>query len=233
MIGVLYRTLLRGVSSRARIGGFLAIGVVEIAVAMVIANQLLDDPTKMAAELVDKFGLTLVIPLAGLVFGTACLGDPIEDGTYVYLWLRPLQRWRVTVAAYLATLSLVIPLAVVPTVISGAIIDSSVIGGALAASMIAAVAYSAVFVLMGQVTQRSLIWGVAYLLILEQFIARGGKGLGFISVHSHAVSVLAKSVDRRIALDYFSLPVAVVVPVLFTVGWIVLSSTHQRRMSVM
>lgn len=233
MMFVLYRTLLRGVSSRARIGGFLAIGLVEIGVAMVIANQALDDPVKIAAELVDKFGLTLVIPLAALVFGTACLGDPIEDGTYVYLWLRPVQRWRVTVAAYLATLSLVIPLAVVPTVISGALIDSSVAVAALVASLIAAIAYSAVFVLLGQVTQRSLIWGVAYLLILEQFISRGGKGLGFISVHSHAVSVLAKLADRRIVLDYFSLPVAVIVPLLFTAGWIVFSSTYQRRMSVM
>ena len=102
-----------------------------------------------------------------------------------------------------------------------------------AASLLAAVAYCAVFVLLGQVTQRSLIWGVAYLLIFEQFISRGGKGLGFVAVHSHAVSVLSKTVgDVDIQLDYFSRPVAVGVALGFTVAWLVWSSVQQNRMSV-
>ena len=230
----LYRTLLAGCSSRARIFGFAAIGLIEIGVAAMLANQVLDDTMKTGAELVDKFGLTLVVPLAALVFGTASLGDPIEDGTYVYLWLRPLRRWQITVAAYLATLTMVIPLAVVPTIASGVIVDGSpeMFLGATAAALIAAMAYSAVFVLLGQVTQRSLIWGIAYLLILEQFISRGGKGLGFISIHSHSVSVLAKTVDKRISLDYFSRPVAIIVPLVFTAIWLLFSGRRQRRMSV-
>ena len=163
------------------------------------------------------------------------MGDPIEDGTYVYLWLRPIRRWQLTVAAYLAALTMVLPLAVLPTVISGAIVDPTpnMAVGALAASLLAAVAYCAVFVLLGQVTQRSLIWGVAYLLIFEQFISRGGKGLGFVAVHSHAVSVLSKTVgDVDIQLDYFSRPVAVGVALGFTVAWLVWSSVQQNRMSV-
>ncbi|MFN8051816.1 MAG: hypothetical protein U0Q22_10290 [Acidimicrobiales bacterium] len=230
----LYRTILFACSSRARVVGFAVVGVIEIVVAVILSSNDLDDRLGAAVQLVDKFGLTLIIPLAALVFGTASLGDPIEDGTYVYLWLRPIRRSSITIAAYLATLTMLLPLAVLPTVISGFVLEPSadVVVGALASSVIAALAYAAVFVLMGQVTQRSLIWGVAYLLILEQFISRGGKGLGFISVHSHAVSVLAKWTNERISLDYFSRPVAMVVPLVFTAAWLGWSMLRQRRMSV-
>lgn len=230
-----YQTLVRGVSSKARVLGFAAVAAIEIAIAILLSNQDLSDATSAAVQIVDKFGLTLIIPLAALVFGTAALGDPIEDGTYVYLWLRPVRRWQLTAAAYLSAVTMVIPLAVVPTVIAGVVVDGTpnMAFGSAMASMLAGLAYSAVFVLLGQVTQRSLIWGIAYLLIFEQFISRGGKGLGFISVHSHAVSVLSKTVgDVNISLDYFSRPVAVVVPLMFTTGWLLWSAAHQNRMSV-
>lgn len=231
---VVYRTLLASCSSRARVIGFVVVGAIEIVVAVILSQSDLSDTVEASVQMVDKFGLTLVIPLAALVFGTAALGDPIEDGTYVYLWLRPIRRGLLTLAAYLSTLTLLLPLAVVPTIISGVIINSSsgVVLGAVLSSLIAALAYSAVFVLMGQLTQRSLIWGIAYLLILEQFISRGGKGLGFISVHSHAVSVLAKSAEVRINLDYFSRPVAMIVPMVFALVWLAWSVSRQRRMSV-
>lgn len=230
----LYATLLRGSSSRARVGGFAGVAVIQVGVSLVLAGSALTDPLEAAVQMIDKFGLTLTIPLAALVFGTASLGDPIEDGTYVYLWLRPIRRSHITLAAYASTLTAVVPLAVVPTVVCGLVIEptAAVAAGAVAASMVAAVAYSAVFVLMGQLTQRSLIWGVAYLLIMEQFISRGGRGLGFLSVHSHAVSVLAKTVGQRISLDYFSRPVALIVPVVFAACWLGFSSHRQRRMSV-
>lgn len=231
----LYITLLRGISSRARVLGFVVVAVIEIVIAVLLLAQNLSDPTAAAVQIVDKFGMTLIIPLAALVFGTAALGDPIEDGTYVYLWLRPIGRWQLTAAAYLATVTMVLPLAVVPTIVSGVVVDPTfdMLIGAIVSALLAGIAYSAVFVLLGQVTQRSLIWGIAYLLIFEQFIARGGKGLGFISVHSHAVSILSKSVgDVDIALDYFSRPVALVVPIVFALGWLVWSAAHQNRMSV-
>lgn len=235
MFRTLYRTLLAGASSRARVVGFTAVAIVELAIAALLASKSLSDVSSTAVQLVDKFGLTLIIPLASLVFGTASLGDPIEDGTYVYLWLRPIKRWQLTVAAYLATLTMVLPLAVLPTVVSGVLIDqsSSLAVGSIVSSLLAAVGYGALFVLLGQMTQRSLIWGIAYLLIFEQFIARGGAGLGFLSIHSHAVSVLAGTVPRvSISLDYFSRPTALVVTVLFTAGFLGWSAARQNRMDV-
>ena len=235
MIVPVYRTLFAGVSSRARVLGFAVVGAIEIAIAVLLSTSNINDMTVAAVQIVDKFGLTLIIPLAALVFGTASLGDPIEDGTYVYLWLRPLGRWQLTAAAYLVTISMVLPLAVLPTIVSGVIVDPTgdMVVGAAGASLLAGLAYSAVFVLLGQVTQRSLIWGIAYLLIFEQFISRGGRGLGFFAVHSHAVSVVSKTVgDVDISLDYFSRPTAIIVSTVFAAVWLGWSAVQQNRMSV-
>jgi len=232
-LAALYRTILRGCTSRARLVGFGAVALVGIGVAALLGSAG-GDPVGRSAGFVDWFGLSLVAPVAALVFGTASLGDPIEDGTYVYLWLRPLPRWQISVAAYLATASVVVPLAVVPTVVGAGLLDRSpeVLVGAVVSTTMAAGAYSAVFVLFGQVTSRALVWGAAYLLVFEQFVARGGSGLGFLSVHSHAVSFLARTVDRRINLDYFSRPTALVVTaamVAVMVGW---SARRQSSMDV-
>ena len=40
----------------------------------------------------DSYGLSLLIPVVALVFASAALGYLAEDGTLVYLWLRPLAR---------------------------------------------------------------------------------------------------------------------------------------------
>ena len=230
----LFVALWKGCTTRARFISFTVVGAVGIAVAALLRGTYSFDEVERAAGFVDWFGLSLVAPVAALVFGTASLGDPIEDGTYVYLWLRPIGRWQITMAAFAATASVVVPFSVVPTVIGAALLssDAAVIIGAVVATTLAAVAYSAVFVLIGQVTQRALVWGAVYLLIFEQFIARGGSGLGFFSVHSHTVSILAKTVDREINLDYFSRPVAVVMSLLIPALILAWSVQRQNRMDV-
>ncbi|MEZ5322101.1 MAG: ATP-binding cassette domain-containing protein [Microthrixaceae bacterium] len=222
---ILSRTILSVVCTRARIVGFVLVGVVEVVVAVVVSS---------GVDTVDRFGLMLLIPIAALVFGTASMGDAIEDGTYVYLWLRPIRRWRITVAAYLVTLAMVVPMAVLPTVVAAGVAgDTRLLGAAVLAASAAAVAYSALFVLLGQLTQRALIWGICYLLIWEQFIARGGKGLGLLSVHSHAASLLARTMGMtRMTLAYYSRPVSFAVLVVGAWCLVALSALRQRSMIV-
>lgn len=234
ILRTLYRTVLAAVSSRARVLGFLGVGALGIVIALVIAGSDGADRLGQAVSMVDGFGLILLIPVSALVFGSASLGDPIEDGTYVYLWLRPSGRWNLSLAAYLATLTLVLPLTLVPTVASGLVIDQSadLVAGALAAGLLAALCYSAVFVALGQFTQRSLVWGISYLLIYEQFIARGGRGLGALSIHAHAASVLEAFVARDVGLAYFAGMTSGVVAVGIVGGFIALSIHRQSTMEV-
>lgn len=230
----LYRTLARGTSSRARVLGFVGVAVVQLLVSLLVRSETGGTELDTAMTMIDGFGLTLIVPLSALVFGTAVLGDPIEDGTYVYLWLRPIRRSRITFAAFGVTLGLVALLAVVPTVVSAAITssDGDVIAGAAAGAVAAAIAYSAVFVLIGQLTRRSLVWGIAYLLIFEQFIARGGRGVGFVSVHSHAISIMQEVSSVKVRLGYFSGVTSLVVIVAVTLATLGFSVVRQRAMTV-
>ena len=59
--------------------------------------------------------------MVSLVFASAALGDVAEDGTLVYLWLRPYPRWQLAVAAFAASVTVVVPVAVLPLVIAAAL----------------------------------------------------------------------------------------------------------------
>ena len=208
----LYRTLTRTIDTRARRFGFIALAAIGTGVAALVAANEPGDPVRAAVALINTFNLTFLVPVAALVYGTAALGDPTDDGTLVYLWLRPVPRRTITAAGVLAAMTFVVPLGVIPAAAEAAIfsVDGDVVVAAAFAGGLAAIGYSAFFLLLGLVTNRSLVWGIGYVLIYETFLARGGKSLGALSIHSHAASLLSKLVDRKLRLAYFSWPAATI-----------------------
>ena len=48
-----------------------------------------------ADRILDTLVVRTVLPLVALVVGTAALGSEIEDGTAVYLMIKPIPRWRI------------------------------------------------------------------------------------------------------------------------------------------
>ena len=60
------------------------------------------------------------MPVTTLVFAAASLGDFREDGTLVYLWLRPVPRWQIIAAALGASITVTLPLVLVPLVVARA-----------------------------------------------------------------------------------------------------------------
>ncbi len=165
------------------------------AVALGIAVRLAQPANRPNAAwtLVDGYGLSLLIPVVALVLASASLGDLAEDGTLVYLWLRPLPRWQLAGAAFAATITVVVPLAVLPLVIGAAISGQGarLVGAAAAGGLLATVAYSAVFCGLGLRVRRALAWGLAFLLIWEQAVARVSHGAARASLFVNARSVAA------------------------------------------
>ena len=45
--------------------------------------------------MLDTLVVRTVMPLVALIVGTAALGSEIEDGTAVYLMVKPIARWRI------------------------------------------------------------------------------------------------------------------------------------------
>ena len=54
------------------------------------------------------------MPIVALVFGSSVLGETREDGTLVYLWLRPMNRAPIVAGAAAAAATAALPLTVIP-----------------------------------------------------------------------------------------------------------------------
>jgi ABC-2 type transport system permease protein len=179
--------------------GMSVLALVALALAVAVRLASPDRRPDAAWALVDSYGLSLLVPVVALVFASAVLGDLAEDGTLVYLWLRPVARWRLALAAVLATITAVVPVAVVPLVIAAAITGEGgrLVAGAAAGALLETVAYSAVFSGLGLKVKRALVWGVAYLLIWEQAVSRISHGAARVSIFVSARSVAAHLANRE------------------------------------
>jgi ABC-2 type transport system permease protein len=210
----LYRLMLRTQLTRARVIGLLALGAIGIATAAAIGTSDLVDHQVAGGRFIDNFGLALLAPVATLVFASAALGDPNEDGTLVYLWLRPVPRWKVVLAAIASSVTVTWPIVVGPLLIAAAVVQSRgelVVGTALACS-VAVVTYSAVFVALGLRVKRALMWGLLYILIWEGFVARANASAARLAIRSYTRSLLAQNADVYLRFADVALLAAWVVP---------------------
>ncbi|HZQ59291.1 MAG TPA: ABC transporter permease [Acidimicrobiales bacterium] len=231
-MSALYRTLLRGLATRGRLLALGALAVLAVLLAVLVRVRAGVDRPDAAFSVVDGYGVSVLVPIVSLVFASAALGDAAEDGTLVYLWLRPVARWRLALAAAGAALTISLPLAVLPVVVAAAVagVGARLVAGALVGALVAAVAYTAVFCGLGLRVRRALAWGLAYLVIWEQAVARVAKGAARVSI-----SVSTRTITARIARHFplprnaMSMPVAVFVPCAAALIAVVLTTRSLQR----
>lgn len=212
----LYRLFLTSQATKGRIVGLLALGAVAVVLGYAVGANDAADPIDDGTILVSQFGLSLFVPVASLVFASSVLGDPDEDGTLVYLWLRPVARWRIVAAALAATLTVTLPVTVVPMVVAAALTGAGapLVGGTLVACVLATVGYAGVFTWLGLRVRRALMWGLAYILIWEGFIASAGDNPSRLAIRAHARSVLTHMADGPERLISVAQTTGTIVPVL-------------------
>jgi ABC-2 type transport system permease protein len=223
--------IVRSVATRVRVAGLgvLALAAVALGLAVHLAQPL--DRANAAWTLVDSYGLSLLVPVVALVFASAALGDLAEDGTLVYLWLRPLPRWQLALSAFAASVSVVIPVAVVPLVIGAAATGQGarLVAGAAAGGLVATVAYCAVFCGIGLRVRRALAWGLAYLLIWEQAVARVSHGAARVSLFISARSLAAHVAHHAPPRNAVAWTTALVFPLVITVVALALTARSLDR----
>lgn len=116
-------------------------------------------------------------PLAALLYGAGMIQDEVEEQTLTYLLLRPVPRWALYVTKLSATILLTTALSTLFTAVTFAVIaiTATAPGGpvlapaAKAAGLIGLTqaGYCALFGLLGLLVRRSLVVGVAYLVLFE------------------------------------------------------------------
>ncbi|NOX28896.1 MAG: hypothetical protein GXP35_02410 [Actinobacteria bacterium] len=213
---MLYRVLLREIVTPGRLGVIGALTLVAVLASFAIGQSSPEGmvEAQRAAEFVEIFGLVVVVPIVALVFATAVIGDLREDQTLVYLWLRPMPP----ASALAAAATVVVPAVAIPlgasAVIAGG--DTDVVVGTLVASAVGAVAYCAVFLAASVVLSRVLLWGLAYILIWEGFIA-SSDGAARLAIRAYTSSILADVSSYEVGLGIHSTTTALLVLVPVTI----------------
>ena len=219
VVGAIYKLLLRNVATRGRLAAVGALSALYVLVAFIVHLQGDGDTFKQALDLVNG-GATTLVPVGALVFGAATLGDLIDDGSAVYLWLRPVHPRLIVAAAWAATVTITAPLVGVPVLLGAAIIDgdSKLLGASTSALAVGVLAYSALAVTAGIRFRRALPWGLAYILLWEGFVASAGKTASKLAMRSYLRSILSDITEVPLKLATMSLFPAVVVPLVVTVA---------------
>lgn len=232
----IYRLVLKHQLTKGRLALFAVVAVIAVGIAWLFQRNLDEDETvEAAAFFVDGFGLGLVAPVIGLVLGSAALGTWRDDETMVYVWLRPVSRWVIGLAGTLAALTVTLPASVIPMTVAAGIgtdWDGEIIRASAISMSLASVAYTALFVLLGLVIKRALVWGLVYVFIWEFFIARGAAGAARLSINSYAKDVLAEASGADIGFVDISTLYSYLVPILVAALAVGLTTLRLRTTDV-
>lgn len=230
----IYGLVLTSQLTRGRAAALAAVGAIGVLIGFAIGRADVADQADAAFGFVQSYGLGLLVPVTALVFAAAALGDPAEDATLVYLWLRPIARWRIVAASFAASVSVALPFAVLPTMVAAAATGTGggLAAGALAAASLAVVAYSALFLGLGLLVRRALVWGLVYVLIWEGFVARSGTAAARLSILVYARSLLADLADHSPPRLASSIPIAVATPLAVAAAGLALTTFALRRADV-
>ncbi len=229
-IALSYRIVLRQLTSRGRIIGLTLLALVAPLSGWALGSS--DPSLDDAVRLVAGVGLGLVLPIVSLVFAGAAIGDLREDKTLVYLWLRPMDRWPIVVGAALAAATLVAPITFV-SIVAAAVLTGAgngIVGATVLATAVGLVVYVSVFTLFGVWLKRFIVWGLAYILIWEGFIAQAGPGVARVAMRAYTRSILVERTGADLDLADYSIVTGVLVPVVVAGAALALASwrlSHQ------
>jgi ABC-2 type transport system permease protein len=152
----------------------------------------------------DNLVIGLILPLTALVFGTAVLGQELEDGTAVYLLSKPISRWRVVLekaaAAWITTsVVLVISIGAMALILLAGDAEYRLILAASAALSFGALAYVSLFVCLSIMFSRALIIGVIYVFVWEALITALINNARYFSIREFTEGVGDALVDDSTA----------------------------------
>ena len=232
-IGLVYGVVLRQLVSVGRIVALVLLALTTTVAGFAIGTS--DTATITdAAGIIGNLGLAVVVPVVALVFGGAALGDLREDKTLVYLWLRPMRRFPVVFGAALAALTLVVPVAIPPVVLGSALtgVKEGIVIATVLATLVASVAYVAIFTFFGVWLRRYIVWGLAYILIWEGFIALGSAGVAQFAIRKYTRSIFADITGADLQLADFSAAAGIGIPLAASIAALALASLCLARQDV-
>ena len=233
-IRLTHSVLMKQLITKGRLIGIAIIGVLPILLGWVIGAQS-NDPLEAGVGFVSYMGLSILVPIVALIFASASLGDTREDGTLVYLWLRPISRLSVSTGAWAASVTIALPFTVIPMAVSALLLDvgNNVVTATIITSILAVVAYSGLFVTLGLIVKNPVLWGLAYIFIWEAIIASFAKPAAALAVSGYSRAIITGRTN--VEFDYLFDPsqsVSILMLIIITIAGIAFSSARLNRLEV-
>jgi ABC-2 type transport system permease protein len=226
---------------KGRVIGLLALASVPGLVFWLVGfdTRARELPT-LYTDIVASVGYTYAI--AALILTVATLREERDNGTLPYVYMRPIPRSVIALAAMAAGIGAAATIAVggwlatvVATFAVGA--DLAVALPGIVLFLAAAFGYGAILVPLGYLVPRSLLVGLGYIVVVETILANVVDGIAQLSIWRISMSVYAgvESDLGSVAKDVLS-PVAAgawggIAKLLgvFTVGLVILIWALRRR----
>ena len=230
----LYEMFVRSLLRRGRLIALLALGAVGIIIGFAIGASSTADGVDDGTLMITTYGLAVVVPVTTLLLAASVLGDPNEDGTLVYLWLRPIARWRIAAAAFASTLTVALPITVIPMVIAAGATGggNDLMRGTAAACILGTIAYASIFTWLGLRVRRAVVWGLGYILIWEGFVARAGATPSRLAIRASTRSLLTRMSHGPERLISVTSTTAVLIPLIASAAGVALTVARLHRQDV-
>ena len=233
-IRLTHSVLLKQLITKGRLTGIAIVGVLPILLGWVIGAQS-NDPLEAGVGFVSYMGLSILVPIVALIFASASLGATRDDGTLVYLWFRPISRMSVSTGAWAASITIALPLTVIPMTVSAILLDAgnSVVTATIITSILAVIAYSGLFVTLGLIVKNPVLWGLAYIFIWEAIVASFAKPAAALAVSGYSRAIITGRTN--VEFDYLFDPsqsVSILMLIIITIAGIAFSSARLNRLEV-
>ncbi len=223
----------RALLGRRRVLLLLPFPVLVIGLTLIAHGVRPDAVDQWGPVIVDGLGLGVMLPVTALIVGTAVLGAEIEDGTILHILAKPLPRRQIILAKFAVSAAVIGTVSAVPMFVAGLVAQSARFGLAVAVGcFVAALAYSAVFLVLSLLTRRPVLIGLGYVLLWEGLLGNLLASTRVLSIHQYALTVAARIAPTSLLHSHVGLPVAIVMSAVFVVGGTMLAIDRLRSFAV-
>ena len=229
----LIEVTLRGLLGRRRTLLLVLLAGLPVLIALLIR---ISGGRPDADRVLDTLVVRTVMPLVALIIGTSAIGSEIEDGTAVYLMVKPIPRWRIALAKDFVAAGLTAALVVPAVVLTGSLLGDrtdpmTAIVGFAVACLVGGSAYAVAFMALSVFTSRALLLGLAYTLIWEGVLSGLLEGTKFLSIRQATLGIAA-ALGVNVPGDPLVPAVSVAVLAVVLVGGFLLASWKLARFEI-
>ena len=176
--------------------------------------------TEWIGPIMQAVGFGVVVPVMALVIGASVLGSEIDDGTIVHILTKPLPRREILFAKLVVAAAVTAVVTGITMFVAGLIALDVRFGiGMAVGAVVASICYSALFVAISLVSRRPVLVGLLYVLLWEGLLTHLLTSGGVISIEAYAVTIANRIGGGDLLETTVSLQTAIVMSVVFLVGF--------------